>query len=155
MNRHFKALVGMLAALVVVVGLAACTATESTFALDINDESGALMIAADNAEGELTSSIEIGENDVLQLSPFFDKGGVVVKLADDAGNVVFEQAAEGKDLAVYEVDPGTYEVTVTAQGNPTGTMTIYAADVDELAEMDAALEETLEEIESELEEAKG
>ena len=53
----------------------------------------------------------------------------------------------------YEVEPGTYEVVVTANDGTTGTMTIYAADADELAEMEASLDEALAEAEQSADQA--
>ena len=153
MNKLAKTLVGAVAGLALALGLAACTSSESVLALEINDETGALMISADNADGEVTSAIELGEGDILQLSPFFDKGSATVKLNDESGNTVFEETVDGKVLSTYEVEPGTYEVVVTANDGTTGTMTIYAANADELAEMEASLDEALSEAEQSADQA--
>ena len=151
MNKITTYLASALAALALVCGLGACTTSESFMTLDINDETGALMIEASNADGVVSSAIEIGEGDVLQLSPFFDKGGVQVQLLTEDETVVFDETVDGKVLSIYEVEPGTYTISVAAQGGTTGTMTIIAANADEVAAIDASLEEAVGEAAQEAE----
>lgn len=148
MKRITRLVMAAAAAFVLTLGISACSFGESSFSMDVNDETGAYMIEAANAEGMVSGELEIGEGDVLQLSPVLDKGKIQVQLKQ-GDEVAFDETVDGRILSTYDVEPGTYTVEVIAVDKPTGSMTIYAADKDEVASMEEALEEALAEAEAE------
>lgn len=130
--------------------LAACGAAASSLAMDSLDEADGVKVVAENAGEDkvatLGGAIEIGDGDVLVISPFLDKGALHLTVTSGDGKVTaYDDDADGKVMFSVDAEPGTYDVQVTGVDGATGWMTVFAQDADELAAQDASLGEALEE----------
>lgn len=143
-------------AFVLALTLAACS--KSTYGQVALDEVSGVKITAENANADNSATTEgaivVKEGDVIVISPMTDKGSFHLTItSDDGSTTVYDEDVSGQVLFNIDAKPGSY--TVTSSGNNvTGWMTVFAESADELAEQDAALAETLEEVTGDADAAK-
>ncbi len=114
-------------------------------------EEGTISASIENGKKEssaTTGALHVTEEDIVVISPDFKKGEVNVVLKDATGNISLNEVISGRQLTTYEVDPGTYDVTVTVLETTTGTMTIVSQNREEYEKISEALEKELEQIEN-------
>lgn len=152
--KHGKLKIVLLAALCALtmsmVALTGCAGSQGTLSSDINDETGAYVVTAENAgKGSalgMSGGLVIEEGQVLMMSPVLEKGALQVTLSDETGTVLFNEEASGKVLSTYTVDPGNYGVGISCKTDgTTGTLLIVGIDPADFEKQDKVLEDLLAE----------
>lgn len=128
--------------------LAAC-AGNGTLSSEIDDETGAYMVTADDAGkgtavGSLGGGVEVGEGQLLVASPDLQKGSLQLRVLDGAGEVVIDEEQSGHVLSTHELEPGDYSVSVTCnEDGATGTLLLVAVDAVDFEAQNQDLEALL------------
>jgi hypothetical protein len=142
-------LASAVAAFALAASLVACGGGPASYGHELLDEAEGIRVTAENADNTHTATtdgaFELEQGDVIVISPFLDKGSIHVTITSaDGKKTVYDDDADGKVMYTVAAEPGTYNVTTTAN-NATGWMTIFAESSQDLAEQNAALTEKLEE----------
>ena len=142
-------LASAVAAFALAASLVACGGGPASYGHELLDEAEGIRVTAENADNTHTATtdgaFELEQGDVIVISPFLDKGSIHVTITSaDGKKTVYDDDADGKVMYTVAAEPGTYNVTTTAN-NATGWMTIFAESSQDLAEQNAALADKLEE----------
>ena len=122
------------------------TSTASYKQYTLEDVSG-IKVEAENATEDQETLTEGGlvvtEKDRVCISPLCDEGSFHVTITPNGGTEpVYDEDAEGRVLYYIDLQPGTYDVTTYGNG-VTGELVIAAQNSDDIAAMDASLDEAL------------
>lgn len=137
------------AAFVLCAMLCACTSTStsSSYLQYSLDEVSGVKVEAENGTADQEALTEAGlvvtENDRVCISPVCDKGSFHITITPTGSTEpVYDEDAEGSVLYYIDLKPGTYDVTTYGNG-VTGELVIAAQNSDDIAAMDASLDEAL------------
>ena len=139
-KKVLTAILAGAATLSVAFSMAACS-YGGTFGLDTDQETGALVVSAENGqEGSVvTGSFKVKKGEIVVFSPQLTDGAieVVVKKGE---NVVFDKRyfSTDKVLSTEKLAEGDYTVQVTCR-HASGKMVICPNDEKEWAKQDAEL----------------
>lgn len=123
----------MLVAVACACALGAC-AGRGYLGDDVDEATGAYTYTADDAAkgaevASLGGGVEIGEGQVLVLTPDLTKGSLEVRLMDEAGETVLDEVESGQDPTTRELEPGDYSISVSVVENgTTGTLVVASTD---------------------------
>ena len=143
-----KRLAIIVASAVLVLALVACSGQKSVFSDEIDDQTGAITIMAENAgKGSALGSsggIALEESQSLVVSSALEKGSVTIRVLGADGEVIVEATATGTGQELYGFAPGDYSfgATCDAEGT-TGTVVVVAVDELIYAQQDGDLDATL------------
>lgn len=165
-----KAAAGIFCTAALALALAGCGDT-AVMGSVVNDETGGFDVTAENAYGTTCSgSVSIAEGECLVVSPMLEKGHLLLTVApeeelnaaieDEPGKTLQDVGTEdfstdhsvqftvdGKAMSAYALEPGAYEVLVTAEKEKTtGTMAVLPRSIEELQAEDASLAEAIREL---------
>lgn len=143
--------------LVVLVALATCLAALAgcasnagggTLHSEFVAETGAFKVTADNVDANAAitvgGAVTIKKGDVLLVSPDLTKGKLQVTLTDKSGKTAFDKTLSGRILDTYEMDEGTYDITIVCkETGTTGSLLAIGANAAEYEQHDHELEEIL------------
>ena len=146
--KKFTKILSACTAFVLCVMLTGCfsTSTASYKQYTLKDVSG-VKVEAENGNEDQKSLTEGGlvvkENERVCISPVCDKGSFHITITPTGSTEpVYDEDAEGSVLYYIDLKPGTYDVTTYGNG-VTGELVIAAQNSDEIAAMDASLDEAL------------
>ncbi|MBO7674328.1 MAG: hypothetical protein J6S63_04905 [Atopobiaceae bacterium] len=141
-------LASAVAAFALTASLVACGGGPASYGHELLDEAEGIRVTAENADNTHTATtdgaFDLEAGDVIVISPFLEKGSIHVTITSQDGKTVYDDDADGKIMYSVEAEPGSYNVTTTAN-NATGWMTIFSESSQEIADQDAALVEELKE----------
>ena len=108
--------------------LAACTTEATVFGTSLTDEEG-IQLTAENADkgSESSSGIDVAEGEHVVVAGSVTKGAVNFRIAQDGAETpAAEWTVNGENQEVeYELAPGSYTVSFTAdEDGTTGTVTV-------------------------------
>lgn len=144
-----KRLLAVVAIAALALALTACAGQKSEFSDDIDDDTGAYTITAENgakgsALGSLGGGIALEEGQVLIVKSDLTKGSVGVKVLDEAGEAVVDTVATGTDQQLFGFPAGKYSFGATCEEDgTTGTVVVVAVDERIYSECNGDLEVTL------------
>lgn len=146
--KKFTKILSACTAFVLCVMLTGCisTSTASYKQYTLKDVSG-VKVEAENGNEDQKSLTEGGlvvkENERVCISPVCDKGSFHITITPTGSTEpVYDEDAEGSVLYYIDLKPGTYDVTTYGNG-VTGELVIAAQNSDDIAAMDASLDEAL------------
>lgn len=146
--KKYTEILSACTAFVLCVMLTGCisTSTASYKQYTLEDISG-IKVEAENATEDQKTLTEGGlvvtEKDRVCISPLCDEGSFHVTITPNGGTEpVYDEDAEGRVLYYIDLQPGTYDVTTYGNG-VTGELVIAAQNSDDIAAMDASLDEAL------------
>jgi len=146
--KKYTEILSACTAFVLCVMLTGCisTSTASYKQYTLEDVSG-IKVEAENATEDQETLTEGGlvvtEKDRVCISPLCDEGSFHVTITPNGGTEpVYDEDAEGRVLYYIDLQPGTYDVTTYGNG-VTGELVIAAQNSDDIAAMDASLDEAL------------
>jgi len=146
--KKYTEILSACTAFVLCVMLTGCISTSTTSykQYTLEDVSG-IKVEAENATEDQETLTEGGlvvtEKDRVCISPLCDEGSFHVTITPNGGTEpVYDEDAEGRVLYYIDLQPGTYDVTTYGNG-VTGELVIAAQNSDDIAAMDASLDEAL------------
>ena len=123
-------------------------AGKGSLSSDIEDETGAYMVKADDAgKGSMvmaSGGFVVKEGQIVVVSPAIKKGNLQVKLMNASNEAVLDEKVTGSVLSTFEIAPGDYAISVTCnEDGTTGELIVVAVDAAEFEkqnqDLDAAL----------------
>lgn len=127
---------------VTVLVLAACGG--GTLGVE-SDDSGVHAVAEGSAEGSGNGGITIEEGYGLCINHIVNGGSFHVKATSSDGEVVFDEDITNNIADMVDVEPGEYELWITAN-NASGTVDVIPYDKEAQAEADASLGDALDQV---------
>lgn len=135
-----KKLLTLVISMAMALALAACTG--GTLGVTTEDD-GVHAVATGSAEGSGNGNITIEEGYGLCINHIVEKGSFHVIATSATGEVVFDKDITDNIADFVEVNPGEYELVISAK-NATGTIDAIAYDKEAQAQADATLDDALE-----------
>ena len=139
-----KKITVLTAVLSFVFALGLCACSSSSLGVE-SDDTGVHAIAQGKAEGSASGNITIEEGYCLCINHLVEKGAFHIEIKGSDGTVVFDKDVDNNVLDLVDVEPGEYEVWITAKG-ATGTVDIIPGDKGAQEAAEAAMPEQIRQL---------
>ena len=129
--------------------LAACAGSEMGSTL--NEQTNGFDVTAKNADGSAVNGhITLKKGECLLVNPLLDKGEFQITVYPEGqkDKVLLDETISGRVFSTYDLEPGEYEIVVTAGKKATGSLSILPGNTEELNAQDEALSELIGELEN-------
>ena len=112
--------------------LAACAGSEMGSTL--NDQTNGFDVTAKNADGSAVNGhITLKKGECLLVNPLLDKGEFQITVYPEGqkDKVLLDETVSGRVFSTYDLEPGEYEIVVTAGKKATGSLSILPGNTED------------------------